>query len=128
MPEPTMLDAPIAATSAAVDHDANIGADKARALFALMPSVDQRLRQAAAGNADVMVRGEPGSGKELFARALHTHSPRAQASFVHVVCGASANADVAFAPNSAKMPCCPTTGRPRNVNRARAGSRLGGAT
>ena len=94
MPEPTMLDAPIAATSAAVDRDANIGADKARALFALMPSVDQRLRQAAAGTADVMVRGEPGLGKELFARALHAHSPRAQAPFVRVVCGTSTNADV----------------------------------
>ena len=50
-------------------------------LFELMPTIG-------ASEATVLVEGESGTGKGLFARALHDNSPRASGPFVHVNCGA----------------------------------------
>ncbi len=49
----------------------------------------QALRQArlaAAGRGAVLIRGEAGVGKEIFAQAIHTASNRAQGPFVRVSC------------------------------------------
>jgi len=50
-------------------------------LFEVLPAI-------AASPSTVLVQGETGTGKELVARTLHTLSPRAQAPFVAVNCGA----------------------------------------
>lgn len=41
-------------------------------------------RMVALGDSTVLLRGESGTGKELFARALHTESPRRQKAFIPV--------------------------------------------
>jgi two-component system NtrC family response regulator len=48
----------------------------------------QRLARAAASDAPVLIQGETGTGKELFARALHDNSRRAAGTFVVVDCAA----------------------------------------
>jgi two-component system, NtrC family, response regulator len=44
--------------------------------------------QAAGSHLSVLISGETGTGKELFAKAIHTNSPRSQNNFVVVDCGA----------------------------------------
>ncbi|MHC1788072.1 sigma-54-dependent transcriptional regulator [Solidesulfovibrio sp.] len=53
------------------------------------PAMERTLRQlgrAARSQANVLLVGETGTGKELFARAIHDNSPRAGAEFVIVDC------------------------------------------
>lgn len=42
----------------------------------------------AAGSSTILIRGETGTGKELFARALHSASPRSEKVFVPLNCAA----------------------------------------
>jgi DNA-binding NtrC family response regulator len=55
---------------------------------AKMLAVYRAIARVATSNASVLITGASGTGKELVARALHAHSPRAQKSFVPVNCGA----------------------------------------
>ena len=50
--------------------------------------VIRQVAQVAESNFTVLVQGETGTGKELVARAIHQQSPRRQAPFVAVDCGA----------------------------------------
>ena len=53
-----------------------------------MQRVFARMRAAAANDSSVLIVGETGTGKELVARAIHYHSPRAEQPFVPVNCSA----------------------------------------
>ncbi len=53
-----------------------------------MRKVFATIEQVAGSNVDVLVMGETGTGKELIARAIHRRSPRVDAPFVPVDCGA----------------------------------------
>lgn len=54
---------------------------------AAIQQVRQSVLALAATNADVLIYGETGSGKDLVARCLHDYSPRRLGSFVPINCG-----------------------------------------
>jgi two-component system response regulator GlrR len=62
-----------------------------RDIITCSPAVEELLRQAglvAAGDASVLIQGASGTGKELFAHAIHRASPRAVKPFVAINCAA----------------------------------------
>ena len=54
----------------------------------ILEAVDMARRVAKRGAANVLLRGETGTGKEVFARAIHYASPCAAAPFVAINCAA----------------------------------------
>lgn len=54
----------------------------------LMRNAKRRTLQVASSDSTVMITGESGTGKELFARAIHSESPRRENPFVTINCGA----------------------------------------
>ena len=48
----------------------------------------KRIKQVAGYRSNVLIQGPSGTGKELVARALHTHSQRASSPFIPVNCSA----------------------------------------
>ena len=53
-----------------------------------LTQVMEEVQRAAPVRSSVLIRGESGVGKELVARAIHRHSPRANQPFVQVNCAA----------------------------------------
>ena len=59
----------------------------------VMQQLRAELQQMAGNSSAVLLIGEPGSGREAFARYLHEHSPRASAPFVPLVASSLREAD-----------------------------------
>lgn len=55
---------------------------------ATMIELRQKVRAIASTDADILISGETGTGKEVVARAIHRTSSRSEKSFVHVNCAA----------------------------------------
>ncbi len=55
---------------------------------AVMNRLREQIRNFGNTDADVLILGETGTGKELVARALHENSPRARGRFIAINCGA----------------------------------------
>ncbi|MDR3196625.1 MAG: sigma-54 dependent transcriptional regulator [Planctomycetaceae bacterium] len=53
-----------------------------------MLAVIERLKRVATTDATVLIQGETGTGKELFAQSIHQNSPRKNKPFVALNCGA----------------------------------------
>jgi len=53
-----------------------------------MRSAIRMARMAAASPSPIMISGETGTGKELFAQSIHNHSPRRKSLFIPVNCAA----------------------------------------
>jgi two-component system, NtrC family, response regulator PilR len=64
------------------------GLDRIIGVSRAMASVFELVQSVAATSSTVLITGESGTGKELVARAIHTLSPRRDAAFVSVNCGA----------------------------------------
>jgi len=54
----------------------------------LMKRIFKTIRKIAEYKTTVLIQGESGTGKELVAQAIHQHSPRGEAQFIPVNCGA----------------------------------------
>ena len=64
------------------------GLDKIIGVSKAMTAVFGMVRSVAPTNSTVLITGESGTGKELVAKAMHALSPRKEAPFVSVNCGA----------------------------------------
>jgi len=64
------------------------GLDRIIGVSRAMASVFDLIQSVAATSSTVLITGESGTGKELVARAIHTLSPRRDAAFVSINCGA----------------------------------------
>ena len=54
----------------------------------VMKNIFKTIQRIAYSNANILIQGETGTGKELLARAIHSQSPRAQLPFVAINCSA----------------------------------------
>jgi len=64
------------------------GLDQIIGVSSAMTAVLDLVRSVASTNSTILIAGESGTGKELVARAVHALSPRRDAPFVSVNCGA----------------------------------------
>lgn len=73
---------------AALDSRTAEGFDAIVGESAAMRTAKERARRLAAVDAPLLLQGDTGTGKELFARACHAESPRAGAAFLALNCAA----------------------------------------
>ncbi len=64
------------------------GLDRLVGVSPAMVAIGDMVRSIAGTTSSIFITGESGTGKELVARAVHAHSPRREAAFVSINCGA----------------------------------------
>jgi len=64
------------------------GLDRILGVSKAMDGVFRMVRSVSGTGSTVLISGESGTGKELVAKAIHSHSPRKDAPFVSINCGA----------------------------------------
>ena len=74
--------------ASAADHDERLARELGLLVSPQMREIQAVVEQAARAGVTVLICGETGVGKEVVARAIHTHSPRRRAAFVKVNCAA----------------------------------------
>jgi two-component system NtrC family response regulator len=67
--------------------DSHIGFDRILGNSASMQSLFEKISITADSNVNVLINGEPGTGKRLIAETIHRHSHRRKGSFMVVDCG-----------------------------------------
>ena len=72
----------------ALEHEKSIRFTDILGSTAKMREIFSLIQRVAKTEATVLCEGESGTGKELVARAIHSHSPRRNAPFVAINCGA----------------------------------------
>lgn len=77
-----LLDSALDMSAASGNFDSIIGDSP------IMSKLKQRALQISSSDSTVLITGESGTGKELFARAIHTSSPRSEKPFISINCGA----------------------------------------
>ncbi len=73
---------------AASTHTSKVGLDHLIGNSNEMRAVRERILRIANGRFNVLIHGPSGTGKELVARAIHTHSARGEKPFIPVNCAA----------------------------------------
>jgi transcriptional regulator with PAS, ATPase and Fis domain len=71
----------------AIDPENQIGFSRVVGKSARLTQVIDKARRLADVDASVLLQGETGVGKEVFARAIHEHGPHRRAPFVALNCG-----------------------------------------
>lgn len=84
-----MIESGIESISQNETQDADSGTmDRIVAESECMREILERVKQAAASSATILITGESGTGKEVIAHAIHSMSPRADKPFMAVHCAA----------------------------------------